>query len=561
MRLLGDRRVRLAVLAAIVLAALAFRAWGLTWGLHNATVERRPQPDEWTVYWLFRWFETNHNLNPCPQAATQCFFDWGAVYPYLAYAVHFLTTPLLAALPAHYFGPNAKPAFIQSEVAGRVCSLLASTVTATVVYRFGSVAYGYAAGLLAAILIAFSALLIELAHFATPDSTTSLLLSASLLALVLAMQRPTARRFAVTGVLIGLAMGTEYHMGLLALPLLAAWYLSPQRKGKLLAIAGAGAIGTFLLTNVYILVDLPGFVAAIKHTVLMRTVDSQAEYQGRWKAFDPAWLYVLRYPLGYGESAGLAIVLAVGVVWAVIRRRKTDLLLLCWVVPYFLLVSWSSAKFMRYSAPLLPALAVLAGAMLADLWSIRRVPRRILALATTAALLFALTYDAAYTGLFTSPDPRVVATAWLEQHVPTGTEVAFEELPDGLLNLPYFVTAAGYQPCIAQFKISQLQSVAPYIAVDNYDLEEHPRVPQSAVQTFRHALSDSNRFQVVERIDDVPTFLGLRFPIEATPNDWRYAAHTITVYRRVATASSTSSQCFPSLEAASSALHRASTAG
>ncbi|MGH2443237.1 MAG: hypothetical protein ACRDFX_08745, partial [Chloroflexota bacterium] len=70
------------LLGAILLLGLGLRLWGITWGLHNATITRRPHPDEWVVYYLSQWFQHNHNLNPCPRYPGQCFFDWGSVYPY-----------------------------------------------------------------------------------------------------------------------------------------------------------------------------------------------------------------------------------------------------------------------------------------------------------------------------------------------------------------------------------------------------------------------------------------------------------------------------------------------
>src|SRR5947209_1223101 len=88
---------RSVILGAVVATGLGFRLWGINWGLYNATVDQRPHPDEWVLYWLFRWFDEHHNLNPCPSFSHgQCFFDWGAVYPYLAYLAHAITLPFLS---------------------------------------------------------------------------------------------------------------------------------------------------------------------------------------------------------------------------------------------------------------------------------------------------------------------------------------------------------------------------------------------------------------------------------------------------------------------------------
>jgi hypothetical protein len=171
------------------------------------------------------------------------------------------------------------------------------------------------------------------------------------------------------------------------------------------------------------------------------------------------------------------------------------------------------------------------------------------------ALAFSGTYDAAYTGLFASSDPRSVATGWLEDHAPQGTPVAFEELPDGVVNLPYYVSAAGYQPCFLQFHARQLDGSAEYVLLDSYSLEEHPRVSEQAVRHFQAALASDPRYTVVERVHYTPTFLGFRFPIDGSPHDWRYLAHDITVYRRTAGGASDPPNCYPNISSAVAALY------
>src|SRR6059058_1441250 len=107
-----DRRAQVLALGAILLLALVLRSWGLTWGLHDANVSARAQPDEWVLYWLFQWFGGSHSLNPCPDSVHRCFFDWGSVYPYLAYGMHFILSPFIGHMPPHAFGPQSQSNYI-----------------------------------------------------------------------------------------------------------------------------------------------------------------------------------------------------------------------------------------------------------------------------------------------------------------------------------------------------------------------------------------------------------------------------------------------------------------
>jgi hypothetical protein len=523
-------RLRVGLLASFVALGLTLRAWGLAWGLHNANVSTRTHPDEWTVYWLFRWFDGSGSPNPCPSSQTSCFFDWGSVFPYLAYALHWLLTPLFWVLPANIFGSHADQYFVNAILAGRILSVLFSTATIVVTYRLASLAFGPVTGLVAALLVSVSGLLIQLAHFATPDSTTLFFMALSLLALLEAHRSPRTRSYVVAGVAIGAATGTEYHMGLLVLPLLAAWALTPDRRLGWLLGALASVVGTFIVLNPYALVDFPSFWGALVHSVRIRTVDSQIQYQNRWERYGPAWLFVVQYSLGYGVGYALTVWMLLGAAVAALRRRAVDWILLSWVLPYFVLVTLSPAKFMRYSAPLLIPLAILAARAAVEAFSGSiRLRRSLIVAAAAFALLYSVSYDAAYAGLFASTDPRLAAEQWAAQHVTPHSAVAFEQPPDGLVNLPLFMAADGLQTCFSQPARMDLIGT-PYVALDDFALDEQaPGIGDDLTQ-FRAAVATGGQYRLAYEAHDTPTFLGMTFPIDGSPHDWRYPSHRVSVY-------------------------------
>ena len=141
------------LLGVILLVGLGLRVWGLGWGLHDATVSRRPHPDEWVVYWVFHWFDTYPGLNPCPHQGTQCFFDWGGLYLYLAYGIHMLLRGVFHVFPWPAFGAHADPAFVHAVLAGRILSVLMSAGAILLGYGLGSALRGRAAGIVAAAIM------------------------------------------------------------------------------------------------------------------------------------------------------------------------------------------------------------------------------------------------------------------------------------------------------------------------------------------------------------------------------------------------------------------------
>jgi 4-amino-4-deoxy-L-arabinose transferase-like glycosyltransferase len=130
-------------------------------------------------------------------------------FPYLSYGLHFLLFPLITLIPAGSFGAHADLEFVRVVLAARIVSALVSTGTVVLVYWLASRAYGRAAGLLAALITALAGLLIQLAHFATPDSTTLFLMTASLVLMYRFLVMPSSGRFAAAGYAVGLAAGSE----------------------------------------------------------------------------------------------------------------------------------------------------------------------------------------------------------------------------------------------------------------------------------------------------------------------------------------------------------------
>ena len=106
------------------------------------------------------------------------------------------------------------------------------------------------------------------------------------------------------------------------------------------------------------------------------------------------------------------IVAAVGLVIALLRRTRTDLVLATFVVVYFADLITLRAHFDRYTLPLVPPLAALAGRFKA------------LAPVTLLLLVVPLTWTIRDDKRLTRTDTRIVAARWLEHHVPRGTKIA-----------------------------------------------------------------------------------------------------------------------------------------
>ena len=132
-----------------------------------------------------------------------------------------------------------------------------------------------------------------------------------------------------------------------------------------------------------------------------------------WLGFESDPVAPLAYLDRLWEAVGLLLlVAAVGIVAALLRRTRADLMLLSFAVAYWLTLMPQQAHFERYILPLVPVLGVLAGSVR---WA---VPVALLALALPLA------WSVSDARELTRTDTRLRADAWVAGNVPAGDLIA-----------------------------------------------------------------------------------------------------------------------------------------
>ena len=169
------------------------------------------------------------------------------------------------------------------------------------------------------------------------------------------------------------------------------------------------------------------------------------------------WKLALGYVVvGWGLPAAIllvsystiAVVAAAGISLAAllatlpVRSKGTQLevLLLCWVVPYFLVTGAFHVKFMRYMLPIAPLLTLFGARMLWALWygaaayrrSLRPLVSVVIALVVTGTAFYALAY---VNGVYGSVHTGVRASEWLNRNAPYGAYVLKEHWEESLPRL------------------------------------------------------------------------------------------------------------------------------
>ena len=336
---------------------------------------------------------------------------------------------------AHPLNVALKQDGITFMILGRSISAALGTATIPLVYLIAERVSGRVAGLVAATLTAAGVLHLRDSHFFSVDVSLTFFCILAWLLLMHVAGSGAVRGYMTAGVAIGAAIACKYSAAFL-LPLTLVAHLvapgGPLREwrgwaGWLLkgAIPGVVAGVTFLVLDPFVWLEFDKAVAGIGELV---TGPMTGEIRAIWGAQftnvqpRPFWFTNL---LWWGLGPAFEIWGILGVGWLLWRRDRLALMAAAFPIVYYIVAGRTILPFARYAVPLVPALAVAAGAFSADLLK-RPAWRRTGAIATVAVLGITVLYAAAYMNVFIKPDSRLVASQYLLNRVAAGSRILIE---------------------------------------------------------------------------------------------------------------------------------------
>jgi 4-amino-4-deoxy-L-arabinose transferase-like glycosyltransferase len=298
---------------------------------------------------------------------------------------------LLLYVNAPFQAWQGEPSYLTARIVGVVLA----TAAIVAAWWLGRRAFGSAsAGVVAAAAVAVCTIHVAYSHAAVTDVPLTLGVAASLALLV-------SGRLELAGIAIGLAMGFKYPGVFLLVPLVVAGW----KQWRRLAVSAVLAVAAFLASSPFVIVH--------GHQAWHEAFRVQRLARDGWLGFEHDHVAPIAFVGRLWEGLGPALVLCgVGLVVALVRRSRTDLILASFVVVYFADLLTLSAHFDRYVLPLVPALGALAGRM------------RSLAPVTLLLLVVPLTWSIRDTKELTRTDTRIVAHGWVERHIAPGTRIA-----------------------------------------------------------------------------------------------------------------------------------------
>ncbi len=351
----------------------------------------------------------------------------------------------------------------RSYLIGRVLSALFDTCSVYATYLLARKTFGRRVAILAAVLVSFTVLHLQLAHFYTVDTILTTLVLLAVGKAVDVARGGQLRDGAMLGLLFGVALATKVSVLPLAAVVVLAWlsYAWPadpgagrslgnlkqawyQVRGSVLQSFGL-ALVSFLLLEPYALIDWYRFGQAVGQEAAMSQGWFDFPYTRQYIGTVP-YVYQARQILLFAMGVPLGLLGLGGLLWLVIRLWRKPArevaVVVSWPLLYAALQGIAHAKFIRYTLPVLPFFCVAGAVMWMAAWDataapgrtkgLRRFARPALVAVLSVVLVTTLFYALAFVNIYRHPHPWIQASSWLCQRLPKGSTIMVEYWDDPL---------------------------------------------------------------------------------------------------------------------------------
>lgn len=581
---------RVLALFGLAVLGLALRLYGLNWDQGNNF-----HPDERQI--LFRVMTLSW-----PTSVAQ-FFD-----------------PVHSPLNPHFFAYGSFPLYLLASL-GNILSHLSPNITTMVgltllgrilsaIFDCGTILLtgwlglllagektgerrqGWAVGLLAAALVTFTPLQLQLSHFYVVDTLLLFFVVLTVLACVALVDTDKPVRWAVVaGLAYALAVATKFSATPLAVPLLVAVALRWYKHGAYTALiplllAACTAWIAFLIAMPYALLDLPNFVQQLSQQSDLARGLLDLPYVRQFTGTTP-YVYEIQNIVLWGMGVTLGIAAFAGLLWLLWRVWKRDaglwLIVLAWVLVYAGITGDFYVKFMRYMLPVYPCLTLMAAALLVACVRLTQTKqgqgyaKKILAVLPYLAILLVLIgtmfQGLALLNVYSQPNTRIQASQWIYSHIAPGSVLTYEQWDDPLPvaignNFPEMYTQASYPGANGQpqtgldlygddttDKAHQLANLLPTINVitmasDRLD-KSIPRLPFRYPLTnhyYQLLFSGQLGFHLAQRFEVRPNLFGITLNDSDADESYSVFDHpTVKIFVRDTPYPYTSAQLFDKL--------------
>jgi hypothetical protein len=368
--------------------------------------------------------------------------EWGRAFDYFEiFASEWGTVPLiLVKLTAEILPLFQIPTtLVNLTIVGRIFSAVLGCVMIMMTYKLADQMLRWQAGVIAAILTAFTVLLIQYAHVYSMDAIFAFLVLLAFFP-ILNLPKKQRRDYALAGCLIGLTIATRLNGVLLFLPYFIAHSYGCFTKetswgqrlkqvfGRNLWIGvGLGLIIYLCFTPSLLINPTKFFFEDGLVWVLLQTSGYiKSRYTLQFEGTTPSYYFANLMYWGAGPFLLVSYLLASlynGLKW----RHRESLIILSFVLIYLYSGATARVKFIRYSLVLFPLLNIITALAISHIdrrlesvqllrWGLRGA----LGVAIAGTAVYAL----AFVNIYTPTDIRLEASEWIQANIPSGSKIA-----------------------------------------------------------------------------------------------------------------------------------------
>ena len=392
-------------------------------------------------------------LDPATSPLNPHFFAYGSFPLYLLATVGNMLS---------HFSPTLAN-FANITLTGRVINALFDTGTILLTGWLGLLLttdrtpgrkYAWSVALLAAALVAFTPLQLQLSHFYTVDTMLLFFVTLTVLACVALVDTDKPVRWSlIAGLGYGLALATKFSAAPLAVPLIVALAMIWYRHGifsivKPLIYSFCATLATFLIAMPYAFLDMREFIQQVSDQGSLARGTLDLPYVRQFAGTMP-FIYQAQNMLLWGMGLALGLAVIAGFLWLCWRIWKRNagpwLVVLSWVVAYGAITGSFYVKFMRYMLPLYPFLTLMAASVLIALVRYSRerteganspsylsLVKILPYVAIVIVLLGTMFQGLALLNVYSQPNTRIQASRWIFDHLKPGSVLTYEQWDDAL---------------------------------------------------------------------------------------------------------------------------------
>jgi len=363
------------------------------------------------------------------------------VYPHLTYYLDAFTLWLTDLYPEAWktlaggiYGVSEELA--RSWLALRLTAALVSALAVVPVFFMGLWLSGLFAATAASALLVFSPLFNDGSHLIISDAPSGVFATICLAFVCRLLKKETLRDYLLAGLAAGLAAGTKYPAGVVAIAIIAVWVRHRLRERQFswsLLWAGLASFATFVAVSPT-MAFYPRLAILGERGVLFGV---RQYSKGGWIGVMPE-SNTLYYGGELVASFGLPALLlgAVGLLLLPRGQRGPVLWMAVYPVAFLALIGSMNMVVLRNLYPVVPILAVLLGVGLASLsyrlrpWVQERFGEGGAKLAVASLAVLAMAIPIRTTALqavaLAQPSTRNVTAQWVQENVPQGAAILKE---------------------------------------------------------------------------------------------------------------------------------------